>query len=249
MARSLDVASRFRAAYFALAAVLGTGVGLFVLAVEKPAPKPPPPWSAWQPAATTPTEQQVEIADYVGARYHLPNGQQLVNVLVGPPTAAASDPITEVALAKTLTPTQQSDILGIESGSSTAMYILCGDQSVKCAIKAGKPSIARGEVLRREALELALYTFRYVKEAKSVVTFFPPQLGQSPTVAMLFTKTALSPELSHPLRSTLPAKPPVPGKLLPSEQRTVDGLTRFFKYSLQRDQTGGLVLVLAPDTA
>jgi len=249
MARSLNVARRFWFAYVGLAVLLGAGIGLFVVAVEKPAPKPPPEWSAWKPTSTSATDRQLQIARYIGPRYHLQSGHQLVHVLVGPPDSGTSQSISEVALAKTLTPQQQSDILGVTSATETAMYILCGDQSEKCAITEGKASTARGEVLRREALELALYTFRYVKEAKTVVTFFPPKLGESPTHALLFTKQSLASELKRPLRTTLPAPPPLPGKLLPSEQRTVDGLTRFVKYQLQRDANGGIVLVLAPDTA
>ena len=75
----MNVARRFWFAYLALAALLGVGVGLFILGVEKPAPLPPPPWSAWQPASDSPTQQQVQIARYVGSRYHLPSGRQLIN--------------------------------------------------------------------------------------------------------------------------------------------------------------------------
>lgn len=249
MARPLALARRFWLAYVALAAVLGASIGLFVLAVEKPGPKPPPPWSAWQPIASSPQQRQDEIARYVARQYHLPSGHQLVNVLVGPPSDATKT-IDRVALAKTLTPQQRSDILGMVSANETAMYVLCGDQSAKCAISEGKPSKARGEVLRREALELALYTFRYVKEAQTVVTFFPPALGQVPSHALLFTRQSLSDQLKKPLRTTLPSpRAPLPGQLLPSEQRTVDGLTRFLKYAFEQDQNGSLVLVLAPDTA
>jgi hypothetical protein len=46
---------KFGAAYFALAAIVGAAVGTFVLLVERPAPKPPPPWSLWKPTAAAPT--------------------------------------------------------------------------------------------------------------------------------------------------------------------------------------------------
>ncbi len=249
MAAPVGIARRFWLAYLALAALLGTGLGLFVLGVEKPGPTPPPPWSLWEPASETAGQRQVEIAQYVGRRYHLPSGHQLVRIIVGGPDAG-SDPIRAVALARTLTPTQESDVLSISDANETAMYILCGDAKKKCAIREGKATVARGEVLRREALELALYTFRYVDGAKSVVTFFPPKLGDAPTNALFFAKSQFESQLDRPLRATLPAaKPPVPGRLSPEEQKTIDSLTapRVFKFALQREQNGARVLVLAPN--
>ena len=38
----------------------------------------------------------------------------------------------------------------------------------------GKPSQERLKVLHREALELALYTFRYLPDVEGVVTLLPP---------------------------------------------------------------------------
>ena len=250
MARSLSIARRFSLAYLALAALLGAGVGLFVIAVEKPGPVPPPPWSAWKPTAPTPGEQQAEIASHVAAQYHLASGKRLVRVVPGGPVAA-SDPIRAVALARTLTPKQQSDVLAFQDASRTAMYILCGD-GTSCSIKEGKASTARAAVLRREALELALYTFRYVSDASSVVAFFPPKPGANPTYALYFSKTDLSSQLHQPLRKTLPqAVAPIPGKLSPLERKVVDTLTtsRVFKFALQREQNGERVLVLAPPTS
>jgi hypothetical protein len=250
MAAPLSIARKFSLAYLALAALLGTGIGLFVIAVEKPGPVPPPPWSAWKPAGPTPGEQQAEIATYVAAHYHLASGKRLVRVVPGGP-ADASDPIRAVALARTLTPKQQSDVLAFQDASHTAMYILCGD-GTSCSINEGKASTARAAVLRREALELALYTFRYVSDANSVVAFFPPKPGADPTYALYFSKSDLSSQLHEPLRKTLPqAVAPVPGQLSPLERKVVDTLTtsRVYKFALQREQSGDRVLVLAPPTA
>jgi hypothetical protein len=130
------------------------------------------------------------------------------------------------------------------------MYILCGD-GPKCSIKEGKPSLARGAVLRREALELALYTLRYVDGAESVVAFFPPQTGKDPTFAFYFAKSDFSDELRNPLRQTLPhPKLQVPGVLTSSELKTVNALTtpREFRFAVQTDQSGARVLLLARAT-
>jgi hypothetical protein len=247
MARPVDVPRRFRVAYLSLAALFGAAVGSFVVVEERPAPKPPPPWSTWQPTASGIGARQEQIAAHVGAGYHLASGKRLVDVFAGGPPPA-SDPIQEVAVAKTLTPQQKSDVIGIFSTVKTAMFVLCGD-GPKCAIKEGKPSNGRGAVVGRESLELALYTFRYIKDADAVITFVPPAKGKSMSRAFLFTKAELANELKTPLRRTLPqTKPPLPGRLTSQERGIVDRLTasRVFRFRFTHGQSGERVLVLAP---
>jgi hypothetical protein len=248
VARRLNVSTRgkFALAYLALAAALGGAIGVFLLLVERPAPPPPPLWSPWKPVAAAPTDRATEIADYVGAQYHLPSGHRLVRVIVGGP-GSTTDPIRALAIATSTNATKQSDF-NIVDASRTMMYILCG-AGPNCAIREGKASTSRAAVLRREALELALYTFEYVPDAQSVVTFFPPKLGAQPTYALFFERQDLDPELDHPLARTLPhAKAPLPGRLPAGERKTIDELTtaRVFRFDVQRARTGERVLVLAP---
>jgi hypothetical protein len=249
MARSVSVARRFSLAYLALAAVFGAAIGAFIVVLERPAPKPPPPWSSWQPTAEDPGARQQQISKYVAALYHLTSGNKLVNVIAGGP-GGPDNPIDAVAIARTLSPTQRSDIYSVITSDKTALYNLCGDGTKpRCSIKEGKPSKARGSVLRREALELALYTFRYIDGVDSVVAFFPPSKGGKATFAFFFVKEAFKDQLHAPLRLTLPqAEAPLPGKLSASEQKTVDALTfpREFRFAVRNGQNGTLVLVLVP---
>jgi len=240
-------ARRFGVAYLGLAAIFGAAIGLFVVLLERPAPPPPPPWSAWRPASPAAVDQTQEIADHIAAQYRLPNGHRLVRVYVGGP-GSSSAPIKAVAFATTVNPTSQNQIKGFVDANATAMYILCGG-GAKCAIREGKPSVARGAVLRREALELALYTFEYVKGTNAVVAFFPPKVGDSMTNALFFARSDFDMELRHPLRRTLPHPlPPKTDELSPKERKVVDRLTtsRQFRFSLRHDQSGASVLVLAP---
>jgi hypothetical protein len=248
VAGGLKAATRrkFLLAYLALAALLGGAIGALIVLVNRPAPLPPPPWSSWKPAAAAATDRALEIADYVAAQYHLPSGHRLVRVVVGGP-GTATDPIRALAVATKTNATKQSDF-NVVDASSTMMFVLCGT-GPNCAIREGKASTARAAVLRREALELALYTFKYVDGAKSVVTFFPPKLGAQPSYALYFQRGDLDPELHHPLLRTLPhAQAPMPGKLPTGELHTIDQLTttRVFRFELQRAQGGARVLVLAP---
>jgi len=215
--------------------------------VERPAPKPPPAWSAWKPTDTDRSAQQEEIADHVGRQYQLNTGKQLVKVVVRDP-ASLPTPIRDVAIAKTLNPTQQSDVLGVVDSKKTAMYVLCGD-GPKCSIKEGTPSVARGAVLRREALELALYSFRYLDDTDSVVAFFPPRKGDNLTHVYFFAKPEFSKQLDEPLQRTLPAaKAFQPGRLTKQERKVVDSLTvpRQFRFALRSERGGTNVLILAP---
>ena len=243
----MSLGRRFSLSYLALAALLGIAVGTFVVLVERPAPKPPPPWSRWQPSNSDRTARQQQIANHVAAQYHMNGGKKLVKVLVRNPTAQPN-PIRDVAIARTLDPTQQSDVLAVVDSQKTAMYILCGD-GPKCSIKEGKPSVARGAVLRREALELALYSFRYLDNTDSVVAFFPPRKGQDLTHVYFFAKPEFSKQLDSPLQRTLPqSKTLSPGRLPAGERKLVDTLTvpRQFRFALRRERDGGNVLVLAP---
>jgi hypothetical protein len=235
---------KFGAAYFALAAVVGAAIGTFILLVERPAPPPPPQWSIWKPTASSALERANEIATFVGAQYHLKSGHQLVHVEAGNPTAG-NDPIRAFAIAKKPNVTSQSDFDFVDP-RSTLMFSLCG-AGKKCSIKEGKPSVARGAVLRREALELALYTFRYVDGVDAIIAFLPPK-PDSPPYAVFFKRDDLDSQLDHPLVRTLPQRrPPLPGRLTPAERKTVDDLTltRYFRFGVQHPN-GARVVVLQP---
>ena len=65
------------------------------------------------------------------------------------------------------------------SRARTVLYRLCG-LGAQCAINKGKPSNERGLLLQREALELALYSFRYLDGVKNVVALMPPSPGKKP---------------------------------------------------------------------
>jgi hypothetical protein len=244
VAARLTTAKRFALAYFGLAALVGAAIGTFVMLVQRPAPLPPPPWSVWQPTGTDKLVRAQEIGTHIAAQYHLPSGNRLVRIAVGSPTAG--EPIQAVALARTTKPTKQSDVLSVVPATGSMMYTLCGD-GAKCAIGEGEPSVARGAVLRREALELALYTFRYVKDVTSVVTFFPPKPGEAMSFALYFDKSSFASQLDNPLRQTLRSRP-VAVNLTPSERKTVDLLTsrRVLHFAVDRNTQGARVLVLAP---
>ena len=67
-----------------LAAIVGAGIGAFVVLASRPEPPEKAAWSSWQPEGRE-NSYPVEIAEHVGTRYRLPSGKQLVGVIAGPP--------------------------------------------------------------------------------------------------------------------------------------------------------------------
>jgi hypothetical protein len=221
VARGLGTRGRFAVAYLLLGAAVGAGIGTFIVLVRRPAPPPPPQWSSWQPAAAGTQSQLLEIATHVGNEYVLPTGGPLVGVTLGGPASGKN--LRAILIPTKSNPTTLADFQRFDK-SKSVIYLLCGFGK-DCKIR-GAPSKARGTVLRREALELALYTFRYLDSIDNVLVFVPPGPGQSKlTATLFFHRDELSNNLNSPLRRTLPNKPPLPGRIPAGEQKTVDSLT------------------------
>src|SRR5581483_10408740 len=54
-----------------------------------------------------------------------------------------------------------------------------GGRGSHCSIASGEATPTRGRLVRREALEVALYTFKFAPSIDSVAAFMPPAPGQS----------------------------------------------------------------------
>lgn len=235
---------RFLFVYGFLGAVLAGAIALVVIYAGR-AITPAPTWSAWHPSGGG-LGAAKQIADKVGRSYRLPNGDQLVDVLakepsVSPPSGA---PIAlhYVALKGT---GGAPDTDYVVSPSDTMMYQLCG-LGTACSIATGKPSQARGTLVRREILELALYTFKYVGGVDNVIAFMPPVSSQ--TRAVYLRKADLASELKTPLTQTLRAKVPLPATIPAREVHAIDATTesRVYKVALAQAPNGDAVLVLTP---
>jgi hypothetical protein len=139
------------------------------------------------------------------------------------------------------------------------MFVLCG-LGPRCSIREGQPSEERHQLLRREALELALYALKY-SEASSVIALLPPrpdaapdtatgtQAQENPSTALFFERKDFKRELEVPLRRTLlSAEPPQVAEISSLEAPTIDRLTtpHLFSYEFQQAQEGSAILILAP---
>jgi hypothetical protein len=196
-------------------------------------------WATWHPNASDGLGAVNQIADHVGQRYTLPSGNQLVGVRGGP-LELANLPVT-IAIA------QQGSVKILDQKG--VLFNLCG-LGPACSIKEGKPTYARSLVLRREALELALYTFRYIKNVDQVVVILPPRNGDKPGYAMFYRRDDVGASLDRPLAATLPGRPPVPPDVPKAEQTFINNLTagNFFAFTPQEGGDAHIYLVLRPPT-
>jgi hypothetical protein len=166
-------------------------------------------------------------------------------------------------------PSSTSSQVSLLSGNTIA-YNLCGFGGKDCAIGVGKPSANRLLLLRREALELALYTFKYIGGTQNVVAILPPGHPEQPPtlskkppsakatqaatkpvdIAVLFVRPELAPLLRDPLVQILPeAAPPTVAQMRKApEAGLVDQVTArgLFSEQLQQAQDGSNLIVLNP---
>ena len=239
---------RFGLAYAFLAIVLGPALGLAYLWAGRDAASSGPAWSTWEPTAKESGARIQEITRYVARRYRLDAERQLLAVIPGLPSIQNGDTriaIRGVAVRAPVAPSQE-DFSFVETDNGL-MYILCGG-GTSCAM-AGEGSDARGQLVRREALELALYTFKYVDGVNSILAFWPPRAGTQATHALFFRESDFSEQLESPLHETLaPATALQPSTMSALEGTLVDRLTlpHFFRAQPVQAQDGSAILVLDP---
>jgi hypothetical protein len=201
-----------------------------------------PPWSPWKPSSSG-IQGATEIATHVAPEYR-DDGKQLVNVDAND-LSFKGVPLT---VALRTAPEQGGNIqIHDEKG---VLYQLCG-LGPSCSIDHGKASTERGLLLRREGLELALYTFRYLNDVKQVVVLIPPVKGKAQTVALYFRRDEVKAELARPLTSSLvPKAPSVASVTLSPDAALVDQATDepyLFTLNGSSFNNGGF-LVLEPYT-
>jgi hypothetical protein len=209
-----------------------------------PAHHPDAVWSAWRPTGDDPPS---EIAQYVGQRYHHESGEQLVNVS-GSGLEIEGTPLQLVI-------SQGGNYYPVNGDG--VLYNLCGIGAKDCRIPVGKPSAQRLLLLRRESLELALYTFKYT-DADNVVAILP--LGAKKTkggkttfrkrqdLAVFLQRSDVEEQLDRPLDTTLTDEAPPVGTVAQwPDSGSVQALTgrRSFSFRLQAAGVDGAYMVLS----
>jgi hypothetical protein len=196
-------------------------------------------WSFFKPSADSEALRVRQIARFVGDRYQTNDGQQLARVLGGPP-AVQDAPVTNFVIRDA----GKEESIGADKA---IMYILCGAGS-ECALPLEASSTAHDRLIRREALELALYTMRY-NDVDPVAVLLPPDPQGNPGAAVLFRRDELKSLLDKPLSQSLPTgKAPNALGMDELEAATVDylTLTKSFAYDFVPASDGTARMVLNP---
>jgi hypothetical protein len=236
---------RFGAAYLVLAALVGAALGFFIVFLGGHHGSGGSSWSTFTPKdrgeAAAP-----EIAQHVQSRYRLPSGNSLVSVFNRDPSLQSGSNTFPIGAIEVEPATKGLSATAYRT-DHTLFYALCGvSASSNCAIP-GKATAARLELLRREILELALYSFKY-GGADAVVTYAPPTKAKGKTLRTIaiVRREDWQPALRSPLGSTLPSRPvSMPGSLTPRERQTAKAV-RLYDYRFEPLADGSLVLFAAP---
>jgi len=204
-------------------------------------------WSTWTPPAGSTAELATAIGSRVAGEYRLDAaGTQLLAVRTGPPTSPSDSKRAISALAVQRSPYSSSSAQ-FHLTRHTWTYTLCG-AGARCSL-GGQPSTTRGRLVRREALEVALYTFKFAPQLSSLLVYLPPAPGEAPTTVLYFERGRLAAQLSQPLDKTLTlASPPLPSDPDASEVQTIDSLTLpyMYRYAVAKLEGGGTKLELTP---
>lgn len=251
-ARRLVYRGRFMMIYVLLAGVAGAAIGALIVLLQNGGPAPAPAWSSFEPTGSA-ERRAAQIGEHVSDRYFLPSGNQLAVVTyAGPPNVTGPEgtqfQVRAIAVRPDTTGGRaEADDIDTVNASSTVMYNLCGLGSA-CSIPEGETTVESGQLLRREALELGLYTFKYVDDTESVLVLLPPRPdGQAGTVLFL-ERSDVSRALSQPLSETLSPTAPRLGEIPAVELRAIDRLTRprVYLYEYLQAQDGSPVMLLSP---
>jgi hypothetical protein len=246
--------SRFGFVWGALVGIGLCAAGAFALLLtgsHDSGPKLAANWSQWEPDSTKMVDGARDIADHVGLQYKLDGGEQLVSVRSSGLELGGRD----IGVAVRPSGSELQFLVG-----DGLLYILNG--LGPNGRPPGSPTRERGRLLMREALELALYSFRYLDDVTMVAVLMPQSAKQSKanaggaaaapqTNAIFYRPGDLLGELQVPLERTLSPRTPRPNTMTKAEARRVDSLTlrNLFLASVQPLQSDKNYLVLVePDT-
>jgi hypothetical protein len=206
-------------------------------------------WSTWQPDTSRMLDGAADIAGHVGREYKLDSGDQLVAVRSG------ALQIGGTPLGVAVRP-KGGELQTLEGDG--LLYVLSG--LGPNGRLPGKATKARGRLLMREALELALYSFRYLDDITMVAIMLPPPgtggsgaatTANEQTRAIFYRPGDLLEQLQVPLSKTLSSKTPSPKTMTKPEAARVDSLAlrNLFLASIQPLEGDLSYLVLVePDT-
>jgi hypothetical protein len=175
-------------------------------------------WSDYTPKGSDVFEKAQNMVNHVAPKYRY--GGAPIAVVQAQPLLYRDAVVDGIAFTRPPLRQVGGRLTDFEPSGSTIAYVFCG-QAQSC----GLPQERAGEIgllLQRESLELALYTFKYWPDVRSIVTLLPPN-GQS-SAAVFIRRRHVERFLDRPLNATLPAH----------EELTADSLTNTEREMIDR---------------
>jgi hypothetical protein len=209
-------------------------------------------WSTWHPRRHDPIGGAQEIAAKIGKTYKDAKAKKLATIKSGP--------IALNTLPANVAVPAAGDRFTIVGGVGI-QYTLNGFGK-QGRLQGTRPSAERRRLLRREALELSLYSFRYLPEVTMVVALLPPapraeqvhekkpKKGVKPPEyqpqALFFRPGDLRKQLEKPLSTTMATTAPKIDHVAADEAKRIDKLTlpNLFTHRYIQQQDGSIYLVL-----
>ena len=199
---------RFMVGYIVV--ILMAGAALAAIAFlnrTDTSPSSPDQWAAYQPESSG-FQGARELAQEISTRYKGASGEQLAAITASPGEIQGL-PVRYVAIrAGQRARLDAGDVRVLDPGS-TILYTFCGLGGQRNCALPGQPSAERSLLLRREALELSLRTFKHMKDVDSVISLLPPPAENTNLAVFLQRdRDGVKEALDRPLAATLPSAPP-----------------------------------------
>jgi hypothetical protein len=253
--------TRFSLAYTLLIMLAVGAVGALILLLVHPGAKRGPAWSTFKPTGSA-VEIERQIATQVSSEYKGSSTTKLVSVFPGlmqttrfiqtsSGQSSVRVPISLIAVQPDVSTGKHktTDFTFFQPGSTVA-YEMCGfgDSQQNCGVTSFSGANTT-VLLHREALELALYTLKYVSSANSVIAYLPPPSNpQAAATSLLLDRKDLKANLRLPLTRTLEPRQITLGAAIPNANHVAE-LTakRLYTSSYQTlPGDGSTALVLTP---
>jgi len=148
----------FRLAYGVLALAFWISLAVFVLLIARPNHSKPVAWSAWKPD-TQGLLGAREISLRIAPQYKGVNGAQLIAVQPHGPQVQGLR-LEAIGVRRLNSGGQIDPYIGMYRTDNTLIYAFCGLQT-NCGLQ-GETTDEVQRSLRRAALELSLYSFKYL---------------------------------------------------------------------------------------
>jgi hypothetical protein len=250
-ARKSAYRSRFVLVYFALAIALGGAVGALIVALNSSKSTQPKKAAAFVPTGSGEIGA-LQIANRVQSLYRLSNGLPVAEIIASRNSLQdGSGGLIRVRFQVV----QAADAQSLKDSRTifpqdALQYSLCGAGPV-CSIPGGA-SRARGSLLRREGLELALRTFQRDSQVDNVVVFLRPFSAPQgwEGVALMFDRASMSRNtpnlLTRPITDSVPGfgRKLTPTQMTPNDIAKINELTQPYLFVYRYQTIGGRDAIL-----